>query len=322
MKDFRDIVICGPDMSGTSTQIRDGIKYFQNKGMGVRDIRGTEIDALFHTRKFQRGLSSAHDYFSSFGEFLDMANDCALVSTLSPRDFLWQAYELLSGGETNQDLSVASMVETPATTYIDPRSAEVWVMEEPSKRGAGQSNRVIEQHRSEFGMDINPVSAAMFHQGYRTSEFLRFRGPIRNVGGTILRSRSEESACYQVRDDKDLPGGISMDDYLNLPGHRIAFANAPTDIFVVCGPEDWTSESYLKLKERRGVGRSSDDHENDPDYQVLVNNRYASDWLENLYDKGCGLYGGVSPKIHRFSIYDSMNGIKSKMQDKLDEIVC
>ena len=52
--DFMDMSIGGPDMSGTTLQIKNIIGYFQGKGEIVRDIRGTEIDALFHAEKFLR----------------------------------------------------------------------------------------------------------------------------------------------------------------------------------------------------------------------------------------------------------------------------
>ena len=41
-EDFCDIVVGGPDMSGTSTQIKGIITYFKSKGLRVRDIRGDE----------------------------------------------------------------------------------------------------------------------------------------------------------------------------------------------------------------------------------------------------------------------------------------
>jgi len=52
VENFLDLVIGGPDMSGTTTQIDDIINYFQEQGKIVRDLRGTEIDALFHAEVF------------------------------------------------------------------------------------------------------------------------------------------------------------------------------------------------------------------------------------------------------------------------------
>lgn len=194
-------------------------------------------------------------------------------------------------------------------------------MEEPTKRGAGQLNRTIEQNRSQFGDEMNSIAASLAHQAYRTDEFLRFRQVFREKNKIILRSRSEESACYQIFDSQFLKNGISMDDYLHLPGHKIAFNHTPTNIFVVCGPESWTTQDYLQLKSERSNGRAIDDYENNPEYQVLVNKRYASGWIDELYKKGCAMHGGTTPEITRFNIYDSKEQIKEKMISKLETIL-
>jgi thymidylate kinase len=319
---FVDLVVAGPDMSGTSTQIKDIITFFQKRNLKVRDLRGTEIDALFHTEKFQRELNrSGWGDYSDFRSFLEEVKECAPTTLSSPRDFLFYANELLGGGGTNQDLRVASMVKTEVTSYIDPDSADVWIMEEPTKRGAGQVNRVIEQNRSSFGYGLNPIAAALSHQAYRSDEALRFRIPLRKQGKIILRSRSEESACYQIWNKLVLPNGIKRRDYLKLPGHEIAFRYAPTHIFIVCAPKNWTTEDYIKMKEQRSQWRRSDDHEKNAEYQVLVNRRYATNWLENLYQTGCKMHGGTPPTITRFNLYDFQEDIKQKMIRELEKII-
>ncbi|MBT4377048.1 hypothetical protein HOD29_06760 [archaeon] len=304
---FLDLVVAGPDMSGTSTQIKDIINFFQNKEMIVKDLRGTETDALFHAENF----SEINNFYLGVSDLPESVR----------KDFLLKTYELMSGGGTNQDLQIASCVKNGLTTYINPNSAEVWVMEEPTKRGAGQVNRTIEQNRSKFGDKMNPMAAALSHQIYRTDEFLRFRKAFRENNKIIIRSRSEESACYQIFDSKRLQNGIKMQDYLKLPGHEIAFKNAPTNIFAVCGPEDWTAQDYLELKKQRSDGRAIDDYENNFEYQVLVNKRYSSNWINELYEKGCEMYGGIMPEITRFSIYDSKEQIREKMILKLETLI-
>jgi len=304
---YLDLVIAGPDMSGTTTQIKDTINYFKNHGMVVKDLRGTEIDALFHAEKF----SEINKFYSGIS---DLPQDIQ-------KDFLLNVYNLMSGGGTNQDLQIASMIKNNVTTYINPNSADVWIMEEPTKRNAGQINRVLEQNRSQFNSKTNHIAAALSHQAYRSDEFFRFRKPLRDNNKIIVRSRSEESACYQLYDPKFSPKGMKMNDYLNLPGHGIAFRNSPTNIFIVCGPLNWTTKDYLKLKEQRNNGRSIDDYESDAPYQVMVNKRYASGWLENLYGRATKMNGGKVPKITRFNIYDSMEEIKEKMQNKLESLL-
>ena len=77
----------------------------------------------------------------------------------------------------------------------------------------------------------------------------------------------------------------------------------------------------IKLKEKRSRGRRLDDHEKKVDYQLLVNQRYATDWLENLYKKGTKMYGGKMPEITRFNIYDTPEEIDQKMAKKISLIL-
>ena len=111
-----------------------------------------------------------------------------------------------------------------------------------------------------------------------------------------------------------------MGDYLDLPGHKIAFRNPPTHLFVVCAENGWTVEEYLAMKKERGAGRFIDDYESHVNYQILVNERCRAGWLEDLYEKGCGMSGSKMPLISRFSIYDSKEEIKQKMYARLKEI--
>lgn len=81
---FLDFVIAGPDMSGTSTQINDLIGYFKRNNLVVRDLRGTEIDALFHAEIFK----ILNSRFSSISE---------LPKHIQSYFFL-KTYNLMSGG--------------------------------------------------------------------------------------------------------------------------------------------------------------------------------------------------------------------------------
>lgn len=310
---FIDLVIAGPDFSGTTTQINDTIAYFKEFGIKVRDLRGTEIDALFHAEKF----SDLNSRYSSLNEFLNDPD----ITTKAKNIFRSEAQDLLSGRGNGADLLVASMVQNDCSTYINPDTADVWILEEPTRRGAGQVCRAIEQNRSKYGYLIDGMSAALAHQAYRTDEFLRFRKPLRDARKFIFRSRSEESACYQIYDVMCLSSGIKVGDYLKLPGHQIAFANPPTHIFVVCGPVDWNKDDYLALKAERTGNRILDDHEKNYSYQLLVNQRYATDWIEKLYRKGCGMYGSQEPIILRFDIYNSKEQTRLLMRETLRDIL-
>ncbi len=314
MKKYIDLVVGGPDMSGTGTQIRDIIDFFQSQDMKVRDLRGTEICALFHADRF----SKYNNDHMSFGEFFKDEN----VSDEDKQDFIFEATKRLIGdGRTNEDLRVASFLENRVSTYVNPDSADVWIMEEPTKRGAGQVNRAIEQNRTEYDSKLHPLAAAYAHQTYRIDEFLRFRRVLREKNKIIIRSRSEESGCYQVFDKQLLPNGIHKEQYITLPGHNFAFGQPPTHIFIVHAPADWTREQYFKMKGERSSGRLIDDHEANVDYQLLVNYRYATDWLDSMYRVACGLYESDMPEIVRFNMYDSKEQIKQQMTNKIKEIL-
>ena len=315
-----DLVVCGPDMSGTGTQINDIINFFCYINKKVRDIRGTEIEALFHAEIF----SNFNSKYTNFKEFLNDKN----VTLNKKMELNFDITKLLIGewdsrqfDNTNKDLKIASFLKNDVSTYINPDSADVWIMEEPTKRGAGQVNRTIEQHRTKYESSFDPIAATYAHQTYRIDEFLRFRKVLREKNKIIIRSRSEESACYQIYDKDKLPEGIKMKDYLNLPGIKTAFANPPTHLFVVCAPSTWTTKEYIKMKKERGKGRTNDDYEKNAEYQVLVNFRYATNWLYNLYKEGCRLNKSEIPKIIKMSIYDSKERIKSNMVNELKNII-
>lgn len=311
---FIDLVISGCDFSGTTTQVDGLINYLSLLGRGVRDLRGDERDALFHTERFAEYNCSYKSYDEFF--FDDNVPIEKKMRLAYEMDFLIKNLR-----RKNENIVVGSCLEKLPKTYINPNSADVWIMEEPTRRGAGQVNRIIEQNRKIFGLRTDQISAALSHQSYRTDEFLRFRKSLREAGKIIIRSRSEESACYQIQDEKYLPEGISRNQYLSLPGHAIAFANPPTHIFIVHGPADWTLDAYLELKKQRVLGgRILDDYEADVNYQLFVNRRYATNWLENLYEEGCKMHGGIIPEITRFDIYHSKREIIKEMIEKLESI--
>lgn len=322
-----DLVVGGPDMSGTSTQITDIVNFFKSLGKRIKDIRGTELEAIFHAEIF-------NEYNNGYVCLKDFLKDIS-VSEEKKKDFIYKANELLIGSNSRQDLKIASMVKNDITTYIDPDSADVWVMEEPVRRGSGQTVRTLENNRTQYGSETDQISASFSHQVYRVDEFYRFRKILRERDKIIIRSRSEESACYQIQDPKHLKFGISKAVYVRLPGNKIAFSFPPTHIFIVCGPDSWTKDQYLLVSEneelvpqkyfdfrqKRGDGRLLDDFEKDVDYQLLVNKRYAGSWLDNLYKEACKKYNSKVPEIVRFKIYDKKEVIKQQMETKLKQIV-
>jgi hypothetical protein len=300
-------------MSGTGTQVADTIDFFRGIGKKIKDLRGTEIDALFHAEIF----SNYNSNFISLRDFLNSTE----ISQNQKEKFIFEANNLLIGGGTNEDLKIASCVRNQVSTYIDPDSADVWILEEPTKRGAGQVNRTIEQQRTQYNSSLDATAAAYCHSIYRVDEFLRFRKILREKNKIIIRSRSEESACYQIYDENYLKNGIDRALYISLPGHQFAFGYPPTHVFIVCAKPDWTREEFLEMKKMRSAGRFIDDHEANMDYQLLTNKRYATNWFDDLYQEACSKYGTPPPEITRFDIYASKEEIKRQMSEKIKIIL-
>jgi len=301
-----DLVVSGSDMSGTSTQVGILIDFFKNLGKRVKDIRGTEIDALFHAGIFKE----YNEGYFNLKEYLQDPN----VSDEKKKDFIYRANELLF------KLKIASMIKNDITTYIDPDIADVWIMEEPAKRGGGQTVRTLEINRSQYGAETDQISASFSYQVSRLDEYFRFRKVLREKDKIIIRSRSEESMCYQVFDNKNLPNGITKSVYIRLPGNKIAFSNPPTHLFIACDPE-LTKEKYVELKMQRGEGRNLDDFENDADYQILVNKRYCSNWLERVYNETAKKYKSKCPQIFRFNMFLPKDKIKEIVESKMKNIL-
>jgi len=308
-EEFTDLVISGCDFSGTTTQLFGIADYFSSKNYKIRDLRGSEREAMFHSE----AMKEFNQNQVSLGNFLNNSG----IHPFIQQEVVNELNKLMK----LTDFKISSMVHNEISEYINPNSADVWMMEEPTRRGAGQTVRGYELYRSQFGSEMNPISAALAHQAYRSEEFHRFRKILREQEKIIIRSRSEESACYQIRDEINLPEGISREQYLSLPGHQIAFGNSPTHIFLVVGPENWKPEEYSELKSQRSGGRILDDHEKNVNYQLMVNRRYATDWIENLYEEGCKMYNGKVPEITRFNIYNSKEQIIQEMISKLESII-
>jgi len=306
---YLDLVISGCDFSGTTTQLFGIADYFSLKNYKIRDIRGSEREAMFHSE----AMKEFNKEYVGFGGFL---KDDTIT-----KERIRRATKKLDDLMRLTDFKISSMAHNEISEYIDPNSADIWMMEEPTRRGAGQTVRGFELYRSQFGSKMNPIAAALAHQAYRSEEFFRFRKILREQGKIIIRSRSEESACYQIQDKENLPEGISRQQYLSLPGHQVAFGNPPTHIFLVVGPEDWKPEDYSELKSQRAGGRILDDHEKNVNYQLMVNRRYATNWIDNLYKEACKKYDSKVPEITRFNIYNSKEQIIKEMIEKVESII-
>lgn len=310
---FFDLVIAGPDMSGTSSQIGYLMKYLQKTGYKVGDMRGNEKDALFHAEEFNR----INKIFATYGAFRKDVD----------ANFNDWVYFSRAVDELQNKLKLATFVDNPnedqlgKMTWINPKKNDAWIFEEPTKRGAGQVCRVTDSNMSYFWKETDPKSLSTSHSVYRRDEFLRFREVLINLGIPIIRSRSEESGAYQIADMKVFPNGTGHQYYFELPGHKTAFANPPTHIFIAHAPEDWTEKQYLDLKKERSKGRILDDLEVNAPFQVMVNNRYATNWMKNFYEEGCKQFGSTPPKIYRFNLYDSEEKLEKEMIKTLEEEV-
>jgi len=303
-----DIVISGLDSSGTTTQVQDAIDYFQKNSSLVRDLRGSDIDALFHADKFD-------DFNSNHIDLESFLNDPEIDESTKLRIMNSLAMEI-------RKMRVVSFVKTDRTNYADPKKADVWVLEEPPRRGSGLYCRVFEQNRAGFGLERNPLAEAHSHADYRVCEGHSYRIPARNADRIILRSRSEESTItYQQFDEEKLSDGILWEVFIEFPGHEIAFGFPPTHILIAHGPENWTREDYVKFVESRSKDRIRDDFEKDVDRQLLVNARYAHQgFLESAYEKGCRRYGREIPEIIRFDARMPMEDIRDYIHKTLARI--
>ncbi|MFP4523498.1 MAG: hypothetical protein ACLFNM_03055 [Candidatus Woesearchaeota archaeon] len=293
-----DIVICGPDYSGTSTQVGDAIQFLKQQGLRVKDLRGNEVDAFFHTEQFQK-------LYSKFTSLKDAEN---FYPAPNLRDYFRS--ELRRG-------NIAAAVKAKNFSHINPNSADVFVMEEPTYRGSGMDIRSSLLYASQLKSEISPTTKAQAYAFDRLKEYNRFRKFFRKAGKIILRSRSEESACYQIFDKDYLKDGIAQRDYLSLEGNKVAFANPPTHIISVSGKEDWTIKDMIALREERNKNRDADDHEKDPHFQLMINKRYANHWLDNLYQSGCPKDTAL-PQIDKLYIKDSRKNIRLQIEGILD----
>ncbi len=52
---------------------------------------------------------------------------------------------------------------------------------------------------------------------------------------------------------------------------------------------------------------------------ILVNRRYASEWLEELYEERCGMLGVKPPGIIRFDLYKTEQQINKEIHNEVYE---
>lgn len=302
---YLDIVIGGPDHSGTSTQIDDAIKLFQSKGLVVKDLRGGEAEALFHaihidSKEHYLNKETFHNANGRFARYRKSIYD-KINEKMNYKQF-------------------ASMVQNNISTYIEPNSADVWVLEEPSNRKVGTAIRQNILYASKFGIEFNKMEEAQAYSLDRKIEYMLFRGPMREAGKIILRSRSEESAAYQLYDAKFNKLGPKSGEFQELEGNKNAFINGPTHIFTVSGDQYWTLEDSRKLQKTRGSHKNADDKELNIEYQYMVNRRYGTKWVENLYEIAKDKFGCKMPKFYWMNIIESKETIKKEFDKELSRI--
>ncbi|MGM5480326.1 MAG: hypothetical protein ACQESC_02595 [Nanobdellota archaeon] len=325
-----DIVVSGFDRSGTSTQITGIINHFQEKyDANVKDFRGTENAVLFHTPHIQ-DIIKRHDLSQKHISWKTFLLDNNIPSTLK-QEISFEYAKMMEGVESkdnslkkaNIDLKIGAIVDDNEYFTAIPLDFDVGVFEEPSKRSAGVDSRKTEQKMSSFKRSGTPREALDAHSVYRKSEFLQFRKPLREANKIIVRSRSEESTlAYQFFDEKVLENGISEEEFLSKAGiSKYALVNPPTHAFIVCGPEDMTKEDLKKLYASREDGRVADDYEKDLDYQLMVNKRYASGFVEKMYEKFSKQFNTKKPEFIYLSLYDNIETINKKIGDNIERMV-
>ncbi len=320
MKSYLDIVICGPDHSGTSTQINDSIEFFKNKNLVVKDLRGGEFNALFHRQsefiydklKFCCSEDEVKKSIVNYDSFVKFANEKKVTNLIREVD-----EKIIKDLRSNKP---SSMVDNGICNFINPDYADVWVMEEPSKRGVGFAIRNLLMYASSFNQYYDKKEEAYAYSLDRKVEFDLYRKVLRDEGKIILRSRSEESLLYQLHDREIIRDGYLLSEAISLPGNKNAFMNGPDHLLVVAGKDGWTLSDAEKLA-LRGTNKVLDDFEQDIPRQALVGRRYASSDLEDMYAQANIFFGSKIPSFHRFDIWKSKGEIRDEMNSVLEKIL-
>ncbi|MFP4118506.1 MAG: hypothetical protein ACLFTH_00450 [Candidatus Woesearchaeota archaeon] len=325
-----DIGISGFDRSGTSTQINGIIDHLEKQyGLQVKDFRGSENAALFHADQFRDKIGN---HISWKGFLLDNSIPSSVKMELS-----YEFAKLMEGVSTingpdgepvnkkaGADLKIGAFADDDEYfTRLSLENLDVAIFEEPAKRTSGVSCRKVEQKMSAFDRDLTPRETLLAHSIYRKDEFLRFRERLRMHNKIIVRSRTEESTmAYQFMDKNVLPKGTTLEEFMDAPGiTEYALKYPPTHLFIVCGPEDMTKDDLKSIYNARNDGRVEDDFEKNLDYQLLVNNRYASGEVELLYEKLCPELGARKPEFIYLNLYDDIETMNSKITGELDRII-
>ncbi|MGM5481737.1 MAG: hypothetical protein ACQESE_05005 [Nanobdellota archaeon] len=327
LKKAIDIGVSGFDRSGTSTQINGIINHLETKyDLRVKDFRGSENAALFHADKFMHYINGHR----SLKEFL-LDNS---VPVDHKQHLAFEFMKLLEGvyedngtyvfRKADMDMKVAAINDDEKNyTKISPDFLDVGVFEEPSKRTAGVSSRKTELKMSAFDRLITPYENLIAHSVYRKDEFLRFREKLRQMNKIIVRSRTEESTiAYQFKDENVLSNGSTLEQFMSMPGiTEYALKYPATHLFIVCGPENMTLDNLKEIYSSRDDGRIQDDHEKNLDYQLLVNNRYASGFVERMYEKLCPQVGSQKPEFIYLDLKDNIPTMNKKIASHLDRII-
>ena len=112
MKRGIDLVISGCDFSGTSTQIAGIMDYLKSQGKVVRDLRGSETDAMFHAHS----IMPYNKVHSSLNEFLNDPRVHPLIIQAVLND--------INKLTRKNGFGISSMVENDVSEYINPWSAD------------------------------------------------------------------------------------------------------------------------------------------------------------------------------------------------------
>jgi len=157
-------------------------------------------------------------------------------------------------------------------TFNDVSDYDVYFTYEPTRTWIGRAIRY------ELSSEENPYSGEELAHAFaldRQIMYRRFIIPALKAGKTIIQDRGvSTSLVYQPI----MPGAMSLDAIMALPGNKLALEYAPTDLILTKLPPE---EAYKRIQAR------SDDSKGvfaNIDFLRKLADRFEEPWLKDLFE--------------------------------------
>ncbi len=163
--------------------------------------------------------------------------------------------------------------------FEDVRDFDVYFTYEPTRTWVGRAIR-YELSRVDEPYDGEEVAQAFALD--RQIMYRRLIIPALNAGKTIIQDRSVSSSLvYQPI----MPGGLSLEAIMNLPGNKLALSYPPNALILTKLP---AQQAIKRLEERSGDPK---DVFEKLDFMKKLEARFAEPWFRELYEsRGTTLY--------------------------------